>query len=142
MIKESGIYRWFITAEGANKLGIPVGGCTMKEDTHYLIYIGSGKNLEQRLKYHIKGPKSNKGLKGSTYLQIDDRGKADLRTVLIAEGFKIDEYSPKTKFDKCWKYTSITNNDYDLSCEIKHGPFSDWYSPEGFYHLFVWVITF
>lgn len=75
LIKESGIYKWYITAKGAEQLGLPIDGCYLKDDTHYLVYIGSGKNLEQRLKYHIKGPKTLSTLRKSLSALLEENNE-------------------------------------------------------------------
>ena len=58
--KDSGVYFWYISSEGASKLGIKVEKCFQKENK-YLIYIGLAKSIKQRLEWHCfeKNRKSN-----------------------------------------------------------------------------------
>ncbi len=121
MIKESGIYRWFITAEGANKLGVPTEGCTMKEDTHYLIYIGSGKNLEQRLKYHVKGPKSLSTLRKSLSALLGENNE-DKITEFIKQHMVFD-YINKDNYLEIEKQL-IKENILPLNIKNNNHPFT------------------
>jgi len=63
--KEGGIYKWYVTKEGANQLSIPIDGCLIKNEM-YLIYIGLSKNLNQRLKWHADDKHRISSIKSGT----------------------------------------------------------------------------
>lgn len=60
--KESGVYYWYITKQGADQLGIDVGGCKVKNNK-YLVYIGLAKNLNERLNWHYNDKHSLSAIK-------------------------------------------------------------------------------
>ena len=47
----SGVYRWYVSLEGAQALGIDVSQCT-RSGENYLVYVGLAKDLRQRLDWH------------------------------------------------------------------------------------------
>lgn len=63
--KEGGVYRWYVTKEGAELLNVPLEGCSVKDDM-YLIYIGLSKNLSQRLKWHADDKHRPSSIKSGT----------------------------------------------------------------------------
>ena len=60
--KESGVYYWYVTKQGADKLGIDVTNCKVK-NSKYLVYIGLAKNLNERLNWHYNDKHSPSGIK-------------------------------------------------------------------------------
>ncbi len=48
---QGGVYFWYVTKEGAQKLNLPIEGCT-ELDGMYLVYIGLSRNLRMRMKWH------------------------------------------------------------------------------------------
>ena len=46
-----GVYKWYMTKEGAGQLGIPLEGTTVKNNLH-LVYIGESKDMRMRLEWH------------------------------------------------------------------------------------------
>ena len=49
--KRGGVYKWYMTKEGAEQLGIPLQGTTVKNNFH-LVYVGLSKDIRMRLKWH------------------------------------------------------------------------------------------
>ena len=49
--KKGGVYKWYMTQEGADLLSIPTEGTTEK-DGYKLVYIGLSSNMRMRLKWH------------------------------------------------------------------------------------------
>ena len=49
--KQGGVYKWYMTQEGADLLGIPTEGTTEK-DGYKMVYIGLSSNMRMRLKWH------------------------------------------------------------------------------------------
>lgn len=96
MTKTSGVYKWYITKEGAKQLGVPIDDCYLKDNTHYLIYIGSGKNLKQRLKYHTRGPKTLSTLRKSISVLLnendEDKITAFMKQHMIFDYVDRDDY--------------------------------------------------
>lgn len=65
-IEESGgVYRWYMSQEGADQLCIPTGGCTEK-DGFKLVYIGLSKDLRMRLKWHCGDKHAPSSIKHGT----------------------------------------------------------------------------
>jgi len=59
---KSGVYFWYISKQGATRLGIEVKDCLNKDDK-YLVYIGLAKNLNQRLDWHYNDKHSPSSIK-------------------------------------------------------------------------------
>ena len=49
--KSSGVYFWYVSSEGASKLGVDIKNCFQKENK-YLVCIGLAKSIKQRLEWH------------------------------------------------------------------------------------------
>ena len=63
--KSGGVYKWYITPQGAESLNIPVNGTTMKNGLH-LVYVGLSKNLRQRLNWHCGDQHRPSSIKSGT----------------------------------------------------------------------------
>jgi hypothetical protein len=63
--KTGGVYKWYISQEGANQLGLPTEGCT-ENDGFKLVYIGLSKDLRMRLKWHCGDKHRNSSIKSGT----------------------------------------------------------------------------
>ena len=60
--KRGGVYKWYMTKEGADQLGIPLKGTTIKNGL-YLVYVGLSKNLRNRLRGHCNGKHTQSDIK-------------------------------------------------------------------------------
>lgn len=63
--KRGGVYKWYMTEEGANQLGVPLDGTTTKEG-FYLVYVGLSKDLRMRLKWHAGDKHRPSSIKSGT----------------------------------------------------------------------------
>jgi hypothetical protein len=63
--KCGGVYKWYMTIEGANLLGIPLEGATLKEGL-YLVYVGLSKNMQGHLKWHCDDKHRFSSIKSGT----------------------------------------------------------------------------
>ena len=63
--KQGGVYKWYITKEGADQLGIPLTGTTIKNNLH-LVYVGLSKDMRMRLKWHADDKHRPSSIKSGT----------------------------------------------------------------------------
>lgn len=93
---EGGLYWWYITKEGADKLGLSVDNCLCKNDS-FLIYIGISNNLKRRLKYHIKGNVSNSSFRKTISKHLGQVNESQISEYLN-EFFRVEfEVNPSYK---------------------------------------------
>lgn len=59
---ESGVYFWYVTESGAQKLGLDVQDCT-QENNLFLVYVGLAQNLNQRIDWHLNDSHSVSSIK-------------------------------------------------------------------------------
>ena len=63
--KRGGVYKWYMTKEGADQLGIPLEETTVKNDLH-LVYVGLSKNMRMRLEWHAGDKHRPSSIKSGT----------------------------------------------------------------------------
>jgi len=63
--KRGGVYKWYMTKEGAEQLGIPLNCTTIKNGLH-LVYVGLSKDIRMRLKWHTDDKHRPSSIKSGT----------------------------------------------------------------------------
>jgi len=87
--KCGGVYKWYMTPEGTDLLGIPTEGCTEKDGLR-LVYIGLSKNMRMRLKWHCEDKHLQSSIKSSALSVLRQK----LNTLLT------DRWDGKEEVDK------------------------------------------
>jgi hypothetical protein len=114
---EGGLYWWYITKEGADKLGLSIDNCLCK-DGLFLIYIGISNNLKRRLGYHIKGNVSNSSFRKTISKYLGQINESEISNCLdkyfkfefevnpsykTLEPILIKEYNPSFNIQNIYK---------------------------------------
>tara|TARA_R110000744_G_C19000946_1_gene521807 strand:- start:71 stop:553 length:483 start_codon:yes stop_codon:yes gene_type:complete len=63
--KIGGVYKWYMTKEGAYQLGIPLNETTIKNGLH-LVYVGLSKDMRMRLQWHTGDKHRPSSIKSGT----------------------------------------------------------------------------
>ena len=104
--KESGVYYWYISKQGASRLGINIKECTFKEGK-YLVYIGLAKNLDNRLNWHYNDKHSPSSIRTGFVSTLRQTLSALLVGEMVTSKKIVDEFLRKemrVEYEVCSNY--------------------------------------
>ena len=102
----SGVYRWYITLEGARALGIDLEGCT-RSGGHYLVYVGLAKDLRQRLDWHWNDKHSPSSVKSGFVSTLRQSLSALLVGEMVTARERVDSFmrtQMRVEWETCENY--------------------------------------
>jgi hypothetical protein len=129
--KQGGVYFWYVTEEGASRLGVDISKCTQKGNK-FLVYIGLAKNLNQRLDWHLNDKHSPSGIKSGFVSTLRQSLSALLVGEMVTAKDIVDNFMRKemcVEFEVCVDYKEreielIKEHDLPLNLrDNKHHPF-------------------
>jgi hypothetical protein len=102
----SGVYYWYVSKIGAEKLGIDVSEC-LKEDDMFLVYIGLAKNINERLNWHLNDSHSHSSIRSGFVSTLRQTLSALLVGNMVSSKEIVDEFlrkEMKVRYEICQDY--------------------------------------
>jgi hypothetical protein len=130
---ESGVYFWYVTKNGADKLGIDVSKCHVENNMH-LIYIGLAKNINERLNWHLNDSHSVSSIRSGFVSTLRQTLSALLVGNMVASKEVVDEFMRNhmaVRYEICKNYKEKEISlirEYDLPLNLKGNTGHPFYS--------------